>query len=346
MITYNKDNRVQLFSCHRSQIRLVQMIILLHKEQICQSQYRYYHYQIYPMRQHRIRNQIDKYQRYRQLQHHVQHSHLYMTDFQFIGHQLIRMLPVCFPQILMQHDAVYNGEARIYSIHHQQQEVRHILRLHNHTTQNEQQDKRHADRPHIPGKTFRLSFRAEVEEAEHQHAQHRHHDDRRLYKYPLTVEQHQRHQHRQRIPRRDTVDTIHEIIHIRDAHVYDERQHYHPPHAPMQDVQLVESQSSRHKLHHQTQRIRQAMNIVHKADTRYQREPRQEPRIGKAEESRPNPHTDKEDNPSATQHNAAVRTPFVRLINDVTLVRYAEIKKLCHKQQSQDKYISYVLIHN
>ena len=55
------------------------------------------------------------------------------------------------------------------------------------------------------------------------------------------------------------------------------------------------------------------------------------PRIMKTKEQAPHPCPNQEDNATATQHNCRMRRPLVRLINDVTLVRNAEIHEFRHQ---------------
>lgn len=235
----------------------MQMIILPLEKHISDSQHHHNRNQIHPMRTHGIRNRINKYQRYHQLQAHVEQRYLHMSYLQFIRHQLERMLAMRFSQVLVQHDTMNDGQTAIDAIHHQQQQVRHILRPNNQFTQNEQQDKSNTDAAHIPGKAFRIPFRSKVEEAEHQHTQHTHHDERILHIPLLLVDEPQRKQHHQRITGCNPIDTIHEINDVGSPHTYDERKNNHPPHIKMQDIQLIKHQPHRSKLHQQTNAIRQ-----------------------------------------------------------------------------------------
>ena len=96
----------------------------------------------------------------------------------------------------------------------------------------------------------------------------------------------------------------------------------------MQYVQLIEHQSHRHKLSHKPRQVGQRPDVIHKAHARNQSHGSQEPRIVKPKKRRPYPQPQHEDNTATTQHYCAVRRPLIRLVDDVTLVRNAEIQKL------------------
>ena len=54
---------------------------------------------------------------------------------------------------------------------------------------------------------------------------------------------------------------------------------------------------------------------------------------------RPKPSPDEEDDSSASQDNAGVRAPLVRLVNDVVFLRCTEIDQLRRHQQSRNDYV-------
>ena len=234
----------------------MQMIILLLKQHICHTQYQHSTYQVHPMRQYRIRTQVDKPKRHHQLHSHIQQRYLHMTYLQFIRHQLIRMLPMRFPQILMQQDTMTDGQATIHSIYQQQNQIRHILCHHHQPTDGKQHDKRYRNASHVSGKALRLTLRTEVEQAEHQYPQDSHHQIRRLHKIQAIVQHPQWYQHRQGIAGCNAINTIHEVDHVRSPHTNDERNQHNPPHLPVQDTHAPEHQSHGQELHHQTHTVR------------------------------------------------------------------------------------------
>ena len=174
------------------------------------------------MRKNRIRAKINKPKRHNKLQSHIEERHLHMPNLQLIRHQLVRMLPMRLPQILMQHNPVTDSQHTIHPIHQEEDQVRHIPRLHNQLPDSKQHDKRNTDTTHIPGKALRLTLRAEVKEAEHQYTQYRYNQIRFINKPFRTIHQQQRHQHSKRISRRDTIDTTHKVDDVRSPHTYNE----------------------------------------------------------------------------------------------------------------------------
>ena len=45
-------------------------------------------------------------------------------------------------------------------------------------------------------------------------------------------------------------------------------------------------------------------------------------------------YTKIKDDPSTTQSNAGMRTTFIRLVDDITFISDAEIKKFCKEEQN------------
>ena len=78
-------------------------------------------------------------------------------------------------------------------------------------------------------------------------------------------------------------------------------------------------------------RVVQRVYVVHKAHARNQRDSRKEPRITNFVDRRAYLQLQYEDYTASTQHYSTMRRPIIRLVDDVTLVRNAEIQKLQNK---------------
>ena len=84
------------------------------------------------------------------------------------------MFPVRLSQILVQHNTVQNCANSIYAINQQENQPRHIARLHYQAAYRKQHYKSNADTSHIPSKALRLTFGPKIKEAEDQNADNRH----------------------------------------------------------------------------------------------------------------------------------------------------------------------------
>ena len=158
------------------------MIVFLHEQHIRHSQYYTCTNEVDPMRQHCIRTQIDEAKCYCQLHRHIDECDSNMPHIQLVTHQLESMFAVCLAQILVQHDAVDDGQTTIHTINQQENHIGNITRLDNQPAQRKQHDKRDADAAHITRKAFRFTLRSEVENAEHQHTDDSHHPVTRFNK--------------------------------------------------------------------------------------------------------------------------------------------------------------------
>ena len=261
------------------------MIVLLHEQQIRDEQHQADAQQISPVPQGRVRNQ-DHTGTNDQLQHHVQRRDHRVLHPQLIRHDLVGMLPVRLAQIFMQQDPVDNREHRVDPIDRQKHDVRDVFRLENQQPEQEDDDECRPDTAHIPRKALRLPFRAEIEVAEHQVRQDGH-DDQALRRKPHPgIHPGQRQQNRQGIAAIHPVDTIHEIVGIRDAHAEHQAQNHDPPALPVQDPPAREHQEHRHKLHYQPHAIRQRVDVIHETDARRQRDPHDKRPVFKPEKRR------------------------------------------------------------
>ena len=144
-------------------------------------------------------------------------------------------------QILMQHDAMHDGQTSIHSIHQEEDKPCDVTSLDDDIAQQEEHDKGDTDGAHIARKTFCLPFRTEIEYTEHHRSQDRSYYQALLHIRPAPVYQCDRYQYCQRITRCDTIDAIHEIDDIGSSHIYDEGNQDYPPHRQVQDTKLIES---------------------------------------------------------------------------------------------------------
>ena len=103
-----------------------------------------------------------------ELQQRVDCGHDSMFHSQLVSHQLIGMLPVCLAEILMEHDAVNDGKEGIDTVYCKENDICEVSCFQDQPAKNENYDKCGSDASDISCKTFCLSLRTEVEEAEHQ----------------------------------------------------------------------------------------------------------------------------------------------------------------------------------
>ena len=167
--------------------------------------------EVEPMREHVVRAQVDEAQRDGQLHRHVQHSDLHVADFQFVGHYLVGVLAVRFAEVFVQHDAVHYRQAAVHSVDKQEYQPRDVSGADDYVAQEEEHDECYADGADVASEAFRLAFRSEVEEAEHQSGDYRGDYEALFYVVAAAVHQRERYEHSQRIPGRDAVDAVHEV---------------------------------------------------------------------------------------------------------------------------------------
>ena len=146
----------------------MQMVIFHLKQHVSHGQHDARCHQIDLVRQHGVRAQVDESQRHHQLQAHINQRNHHMTHLQLIRHQLVRVLSVRLPQVLMQHNAVENGQRTVDTINKEEYNVCNILSHQHQASQRKQDDERNTDAPHIPGKALRVPLH------HHQHSPHNH----------------------------------------------------------------------------------------------------------------------------------------------------------------------------
>ena len=321
----------------------MQMVVLLHEEYVRQAQHDAGHDQVDPVRQQRVRAQEDESERDRELDAHVDAGHRHVAHPQFIGHELIGMFAVRLSQPLMQHEAMHDGQVAVHAVQDQQDQVRHVPGLHDQLPQREEQDERHTDAAHVAGEAARLALRAEIEEAEHQHAQHRYDEIRLLDEAKTSIQQRQRRQHHQRVSGRHAVDAVHEVDDIECAAIHDQRDGHEPPQLPAQDAQAAEHKQDRHELHHQPEHVRQRLDVIPEAHPRdHQQADEERPiaqhRLAIALEQQhhaPDDHREGENHSAAAPHVLRVRAALVRFVNDLEVVRYLEVQDFCREQHNE-----------
>ena len=91
----------------------MQMIVLLHEEHVCGAKNHKRGDEVDPVCKNSIRAKEDKPEAYRQLQRQIKKAHRHMAHLQLVRHQLIAVLPVRFPKMLVQHDAMEDGQATV-----------------------------------------------------------------------------------------------------------------------------------------------------------------------------------------------------------------------------------------
>ena len=106
--------------------------------------------QINPVRNDGIRHHIDRYQRKSQLQYHIDAAYDHVRYLQFVRHQLEHMLAMRLSQILMQHDAMADGQHAVQAIQQIEYNPGDIPCLVHQPTKAEYHDERHAYRSNIP----------------------------------------------------------------------------------------------------------------------------------------------------------------------------------------------------
>ena len=98
------------------QILLMDVVVIFHKEQICQGENGGDGDQIAPVPGRGIRDDEHHHQRNRHLQSHIDKRHRHVAHIQLICHQLISMFAMRLPKILMQHNTMDNGTTAINPI--------------------------------------------------------------------------------------------------------------------------------------------------------------------------------------------------------------------------------------
>ena len=140
------------------------------------------------------------------------------------------MLSVRLSQVLVQHNAVDDGESAVNSIYQEKHNPRYVFRGQHQPAQRKEDDKRNANAPHVAREALRLSFRPEVEDAENHYADDGYNQVRRLneaFCHPERSEGsiHQRnwYQHRQHIRRCYPINPIHKVDEVRRPHAEEQR---------------------------------------------------------------------------------------------------------------------------
>lgn len=138
---------------------LMQVVVLLHKPHIHQSQEHNHAKQVNPMCQKSVRDQVDEHQRDYQMEGHVEHGNGHVRNAQLIGYELVDVLAVSLAQGIVELDAVDDGQAAVNAIDYQEQHPGHISLGKDQLADGQQQDEGNAHPPHIARKALRANIR-------------------------------------------------------------------------------------------------------------------------------------------------------------------------------------------
>ena len=81
-------------------------------------------------------------------------------------------------------------------------------------------------------------------------------------------------------------------------------------------------------MYHQPHPLRHGPHIIHKTHPCNQRQPQHKPRKTKPTSNKINQGPHVKHNPSSPQRDSCVRTPLVRLINNIKMICHPEIEQL------------------
>lgn len=198
-----------------------------------------------------------------QLQQGVERRHLHVADVQFVGHQLVGVLAVRLAEVLVEHDAVADGQHRVHSVDGEQHDPAQVAGPQNQGAQREQQYERYRDGSDIAREAARL--RAEVEEAEYQRGGCGDDEQVRVDERGVRrrVEVYQRHEDRERVSPCDAVDAVHEVERVHYADEENQRQRDVPPgEAAGKEAELQEHQGHGGELRHQPHGVGERAHVI------------------------------------------------------------------------------------
>ena len=98
------------------------MVVLLHEDDICRAEHEQHRGEVDPACRGAVREQQDRDGAYQELQQGVESRHGHMPDAEFVGHQLVGVLAVRLSEVLVEHDAVADGEHGVHSVDGEKQE--------------------------------------------------------------------------------------------------------------------------------------------------------------------------------------------------------------------------------
>lgn len=131
----------------------MQVVVLLLEKHIGEREQRQGGDKVDPMPSHKRqfrrgrkhRAEVYEAQGHCELQQGVEGSDFHVADLKLIGHQLISVLAVSLTQVFVQQDAMHDGQAAIYAIDQQEDEICHIARRENQGAYEEEEDICHSD---------------------------------------------------------------------------------------------------------------------------------------------------------------------------------------------------------
>ena len=267
-----------------------------------------------------------------QLQQGVERRHLHVADVQFVGHQLVGVLAVRLAEVLVEHDAVADGQHRVHSVDGEQHDPAEVAGPQNQGAQREQQYERYRDGADIAREAARL--RAEVEEAEYQRGDCGD-DEQTLVDEPSpeTVDADERQQHGEGISAGDAVDAVHEVERVDYAHEENQRERDVPPgEAAGKEAELQEHQGHGGELSHQPHGVGERAHVVGELHHGEHQQAEQEPGVCEAAEKKRQQSGERKDNTAAAYGGAGVGTAAVGPVDYAEAAGDLKIKQLREKQ--------------
>ena len=140
------------------------MVIFSHKQEVCQSEDNQHCHRVRPLQAVRYGKQAA---RDYQLQDKIKGGNRSVRDMQLVGHQLVGVLAVRLAQMLVQKDAVDDGQDGIHTIDPEQQQILNISGGCDQAAQGEKDDEGDAHGTDVTCKA--PGPFPEIEETEYQH---------------------------------------------------------------------------------------------------------------------------------------------------------------------------------
>ena len=267
-----------------------------------------------------------------QLQERVERRHLHVADVQLVRHQLVGVLAVCLAEVLVQHDAVADGQHRVHSVDGEQHDPAQVAGPQNQCAQREQQYERYRDGADVASEAARL--RAEVEETEYQRGDCRD-DEQALVDEAATetVDADERQQHGEGISAGDAVDAVHEVERVDYAHEENQRERDVPPgEAAGKEAELQEHQGHGGELRHQPHGVGERAHVVDELHHGEHQQAEQEPGVCEAAEKERQQCGEWENNAASAYGGAGVGTAAVGHVDYAEAAGDLKIKQLREKQ--------------
>ena len=255
-----------------------------------------------------------------------------MADVQFVRHQLVGVFAVRLAEVLVQHDAVADGQHRVHSVDGEQHDPAQVAGPQNQCAQREQQYERYRDGADVAREAACL--RAEVEETEYQRGDCRD-DEQALVDEAATetVDADERQQHGEGISAGDAVDAVHEVERVDYAHEENQRERDVPPgEAAGKEAELQEHQGHGGELRHQPHGVGERAHVVDELHHGEHQQAEQEPGVCESAEKERQQCGEREDNAASAYGGAGVGTAAVGHVDYAEAAGDLKIKQLREKQ--------------